>query len=123
MRLATVLLGAATLGCGATLGGGITLGGGDSLGVHSVKGIDWEMQNFLVARIMVEGLLISVGVDGVMAGAGGDMGSLGIQLVNSYQSLEMAIICSWWLVDGASLTAQEIKLRAWMILSSLETFV
>ena len=123
MQCATDSLGTAILGCGVTLGGGNTLGYGVSLGGNGVAGIIVGTWDFLVAGRRVSGFLISGGVKGDMDVAGGGMGVLGIQLVNSYQSLEMAIICSWWLVDGASLTAQEIKLRAWMILSSLETFV
>ena len=41
--------------------------------------------------------------------------------MKSYRSLEMAMSYSWWMVDGDSLTEQEIKLRAWTILSSAET--
>ena len=56
-----------------------------------------------------------------MTGARGGMGVLGIQLVKSSWILEMAVSCSLWIVAGASLNAQDRKLRAWIVLSPLET--
>ena len=57
------------------------------------------------------GFLISGGVWCEMDGSGGGMGLLRTQLVNSYQSLEISVNCSRWLVAGAFLISHEIKLR------------
>ena len=60
-----------------------------------------------------------VGVSGVVVTGGtgdmvgGVMVGLGIQLVKVLRSFEMAVSCSWWMVVGASLIAQERRLRAW----------
>ena len=91
-----------------------------SLGGNGVTGIVWGMWTFIVAWIRVAGFLIAGGVGGDMDGAGGGMGVLRIQLVNSSWSLEIVINCSWWLEAGTSFIEHEIKLRAWMILSSAE---
>ena len=49
--------------------------------------------------------------------AGGVMVGLGIQLEKMLQSFEMAVSCLWWMEVGASLVAQERKLRAWTMRS------
>ena len=99
-----------------------------SIGVSGVKGgldINWlddlEIQTFFVARRRVAGFLIAGGYGGVITDSGGGMRVLGTQWVKRSQSLNMAVSCSQWMVSGASLTAQERKLRAWMILLPAET--
>ena len=121
MQCATDSLGTAILGCGITLGGGTTLGYGVSLGGNGVAGIIVGTWDFLVAGRRVSGFLISGGVKGDMDVAGGGMGVLGIQLVNSYRSLDIYVNFPCWLIAGVSFIAQEKKLRSWMILSSAET--
>ena len=49
--------------------------------------------------------------------AGGVMVGLGIQLEKISRSFEMAVSCSWWMAAGASLIAQERKLRVWTMRS------
>ena len=49
--------------------------------------------------------------------SGGVMVGLGIQLVKMSRIFEMAVSCSWWMAAGASLIAQERKLRAWTMWS------
>ena len=44
--------------------------------------------------------------------AGGVMVGLGIQLEKMSRIFEMVVSCSWWMAAGASLIAQERKLRA-----------
>ena len=44
---------------------------------------------------------------------GGVMVGLGIQLEKMSRSFEMAVSCLWLMAAGASLVAQERKLRAW----------
>ena len=121
MQCATDSLGTAILGCGITLGGGTTLGYGVSLGVNGVAGIIVGTWDFLVAGRRVSGFLISGGVKGDMDVAGGGMGVLGIQLVNSYRILDISVNCLWWLVTGASFIEQERKLWVWLVLSSAGT--
>ena len=48
---------------------------------------------------------------------GGVMVGLRIQLVKMSRSFEMAVSCSWWMAVGASLIAQERKLRVWRMRS------
>ena len=121
VRCARGLSGSSTLGCGATLGGGTTLGYGVSLGGNGVTVIVVGTQTFLVSGRRVSGLLITGVVGGDMYAVGLGMVVLGIQLVNSSCSLGIVVNCSWWLVTGAYLFAQEIIFRAWMILSSVDT--
>ena len=47
--------------------------------------------------------------------AGGVMVGLGIQLEKMSRSFEMEVSCLWWMAVGASLVAQERKVRAWMM--------
>ena len=49
---------------------------------------------------------------GIGDGAGGVAAGVGIQLLKMSRSFEMAVSCSWWIVAGASLIAQERKLSA-----------
>ena len=69
----------------------------------------------------MSGLLISVGAGGTMTGTGVFTGVIGIQWVKRSRRLEMDVRCSWWMVPGDFLTAQDRKLRAWKILLSAET--
>ena len=56
-------------------------------------------------------------VGGAGGSVGGSMDTLGIQLLKRSRSLDMEVICSWWMVAGASLTVHERKLSAWTMQS------
>ena len=63
-------------------------------GGNGITGIVVGTQTFLVVGRRVAGFLIHCVVRGEMDGAGGGMGVLRIQLVNSSWSLEISINCS-----------------------------
>ena len=95
VRCAMGSLGAAILGCSATLGVVTTLGDGVYLGGNGVTDIFVGTRNFLVVGRRVVCFLIAEVVGDEMDGAGGGMGVLGIHLVNSSRSLNIAVNCSW----------------------------
>ena len=58
-------------------------------------------------------MLCRRGVDRAGDSVSGFMGALGIQFLKRSRSLEMAVSCSWWMVEGAYLTVHERKLSSW----------
>ena len=109
----------------ATLGGGIdTLGVGTTLGWRSAKlgrgCMNRKSRSERAGATCFSGVVGGTGavaVGGTGDIVGGVIAELGIQFVKMLQSFEMAVSCSWWMVVGAYLIAQERKFRVWTMRS------
>ena len=124
-----------TTSIGVTLGGGVANFGAMSFSVLGVGPCQerrretepsrkcWSVfgvgEIFMLSRRVISRIEL-VGAPQFDLGAGGEgdviVGGAG-ELLKRSRSLDMAVSCSWWMVAGEYLTAQERKLRAWTMWS------